>query len=71
MMDFLKAYPFITMEQYLWEIPVPKLELMAADATRIIYLNEKQAQKYKGYDKRMKNNKLCDNTADFYAELGI
>ena len=45
------------MEQYLWEIPVPKLELMAADATRIIYRNEKQAQKYKGYDKRMKNNK--------------
>ena len=44
-MDFLKAYPFITMEQYLWELSAPMVRLMAYDATKIIYLPEKEAKK--------------------------
>lgn len=43
-MDFLKQYPFITIEQYLWELTVPEVRIMAYDATRIIYLSDKQAK---------------------------
>lgn len=71
-MDFLKAYPFISMEQYMWEIPLPKLRLMMVDATKVIYLSEEQAKKYKGWDKKKKrNNETYDDADSFAAALGI
>ena len=48
MVDFLKAYPFITMEEYKWKLSVPMIRLMTIDNTRIHYLSEKQANKRKG-----------------------
>lgn len=52
MVDFLKANPFVSMEQYRWELSVPMIRLMSVDNTRIHYLTEKQAQnrKSKVYD---------------------
>ena len=71
-MDFLKAYPFISMEQYMWEIPLPKLRLMMVDATKVIYLSEEQAKKYKGWNnKKKRNNETYDDADSFAAALGI
>lgn len=47
MVDFLKAYPFVTMEQYFWELSAPMIRLMSYDATRVIYLSDKEAKKQK------------------------
>lgn len=47
MVDFLKANPFVSMEDYRWKYSVPYLRLMAADNTRVHYLTEKQAKNRK------------------------
>ena len=47
MVDFLKANPFITYEQYRWGLSVPMIRLMSADNTRVHYLSEKEAKKKK------------------------
>lgn len=46
MVDFLKANPFVSMDDYLWKYSVPYLRLMAVDNTRVIYLSEEQAKKH-------------------------
>ena len=47
MVDFLKANPFITYEQYRWGISIPMIRLMSTDNTRVHYLSEKEAQNRK------------------------
>ena len=47
MVDFLKAYPFVSMEEYKWGLSVPMIRLMSCDNTRIHYLSEKQAKRKK------------------------
>lgn len=47
MVDFLKANPFVSMEEYRWKYSVPYLRLMAVDNTRVIYLSEEQAKNKK------------------------
>lgn len=45
MVDFLKANPFVTMEDYKWKLSVPFIRLMISDNTRIHYMSEKEAKK--------------------------
>ena len=47
MVDFLKAFPFISYEEYRWKLSVPMIRLMALDNTRVHYLSEKQAERRK------------------------
>lgn len=47
MVDFLKANPFVSMEDYKWGLSVPMIRLMSIDNTRVHYLTEKQAQNRK------------------------
>lgn len=47
MVDFLKANPFVTMEDYKWKLSVPMIRLMSYDNTRVHYLSEKQAERKK------------------------
>ena len=44
MIDFLKAFPFISKEEYLWSWTVPQVELAAHDNTHIEHLTEEQAK---------------------------
>lgn len=67
MVDFLKAYPFITMEQYYWGLTAPMVRLMAYDATKVIYLSEKQAEKYS----KARNVQRIDNPMDMLNDLGM
>lgn len=47
MVDWLKAIPSMTMNDFLWKLSVPMAKIMAADATQVAYLSEKQAKKAK------------------------
>lgn len=47
MMDFLKSYPFMTVEDYYWKYSHIMIQLMIRDASKVIYLSEKQAKKMK------------------------
>ena len=48
MVDFLKAYPFVSMEEYKWGLSIPMIRLMSADNTRIHYLSDKERERRKG-----------------------
>lgn len=48
MMDFLKQFPFVTKEEYLWKWTVPQIRLANIDTTHIVYLDEKKSKKMKG-----------------------
>ena len=47
MVDFLKANPFVTYEQYRWGWSIPMIRLMSSDNTRIRCLSEKEAKRKK------------------------
>lgn len=51
MFDFIKAYPSVTMEQYMWHMTVPQILLAQYDTTHIEYLSEEQAKKTKHQNK--------------------
>lgn len=47
MVDFLKAYPFVSLDDYKWGLSVPMIRLMTIDNTQVHYLSEKQAKRKK------------------------
>lgn len=63
MVDFLKANPFVTMEEYKWGLSVPMIRLMSIDNTRVHYLSEKQAKE--------KNATKIDSAEDLMNDLGM
>ena len=44
MVDFLKANPFMTMEDYLWKYSIPMIKIMGMDNSHVNYLSEKEAK---------------------------
>ena len=63
MVDFLKANPFVTYEQYRWGLSVPMIRLMSVDNTRVHYLSEKQAKR--------KNATVFNSADSLINDLGI
>lgn len=63
MVDFLKANPFVTMEEYKWGLSVPMIHIMSRDNTRVNYLSEKQATK--------KNATKINSVEDLMNDLGM
>lgn len=47
MIDFLKAFPFVSKEEYMWKWTVPQIKLASADNTHVRYLSESQAKRRK------------------------
>ena len=47
MVDFLKANPFMTMDDYLWKYSIPMIKIMGMDNTHVNYLTEKEAEERK------------------------
>ncbi len=64
MMDFIKAFPSVTKEQYMWEWTVPQIRLASADNTHVIYLTEKQAEMRKA-------KKYNSSNIEELSDLGI
>lgn len=67
MMDFLKAFPSVTRNEYLWEWTVPQVELAAADTTHVEYLTEAQAKK----DYEDRTAVIIDDPMDMMNDLGV
>lgn len=63
MVDFLKANPFVTYEQYRWGLSVPMIRLMSSDNTRVHYLSEKEA--------KMKKAVVFDSAESIINDLGV
>ena len=63
MVDFLKANPFVTMEDYKWKLSVPFIRLMISDNTRIHYISEKEAKK--------ENATIINSADDLMNDLGM
>lgn len=42
MIDFLKMYPHVTKEQYMWEWTIPQIKLASYDNTHLVHLPEKK-----------------------------
>lgn len=63
MVDFLKANPFVTMDDYKWGLSVPMIRLMITDNTRIHYMSEKEAQK--------ENAVVINDADDLMNDLGM
>lgn len=67
MIDFLRANPYITKDEYLWEWTVPQIRLATFDYTHIEYLSEDEAKEAKKASKV----KSYDNPMDLVNDLGI
>ena len=44
MVDFLKANPYMSMEDYMWKYSIPMIKIMGMDNSHVNYLSEKQAK---------------------------
>lgn len=66
MVDFLKANPSITMDEYLWKLSVPMIRIMSADFTHVEYLSENKKE-------NTSNNEVVINSAEdvLKNDLGI
>lgn len=71
-MDFLKANPAFSMQDVMWNLSVPFVKVMMADATQVIYLTDKQKEKYKQSRRMGKHvDEVTDDPDAFAAALGI
>lgn len=67
MVDFLKANPYVTREQYMWEWTVPQIYLATYDYTHVNYLSEEEAKAAK----KAAKVKVVNNPMDLVNDLGI
>ena len=68
MMDFLKSFPSVTREQYMWEWTVPQIRLGALDCSHVEYLSEAQAKEER---KRRRIALKYDDAMTLANDLGI
>lgn len=45
MADFLKANPYVSREEYMWEWTITQIRLVSFDYTHVRYLTEEQVEK--------------------------
>lgn len=67
MIDFLKANPYVSREEYLWKWTVPQILLASYDFSHIEYLSEEQAKE----EKKRSNSVRVNNVMDFMNDLGL
>lgn len=66
MVDFLKANPFMTMEDYLWRYSIPLIKIMGYDNSHVNYLSEKEAKR-----RGSRTLDLHKDTDALYNDLGV
>ena len=65
MVDFLRANPYVTREEYMWEWTIPQIRLASYDFTHVKYLSEKEAKK------KNKTTKTINSAEDLINDLGF
>ena len=67
MIDFLRANPYVSKEEYLWQWTIPQVKLASLDYSHVKNLPEAQAKA----KKKKKNAVHIDNVMDLVNDLGI
>lgn len=67
MIDFLRANPFVTRDEYMWKWTMPQIRIAARDFTHIRYLTEKQAEARK----HKPSKEIYDDPNSFVNDLGF
>lgn len=70
MVDWMKANPAFSMDDYMWKLSVPFSRIMAADATQVAYLSDRQKEEYKKR-KSKSGDKVYEDPMEFAKALGI
>lgn len=65
MIDFLRANPFVSKEEYMWQWTVPQIRLASYDFSHIEYLKDK------GDGKAPAKEESFDNPFDFMKSVGL
>lgn len=66
MVDFLKANPYMSVEDYMWKYSVPMIKIMGMDNSHVNYLSEKQAK-----NRGLKNIDLNKSVEELNNDLGM
>lgn len=64
MVDFLRANPFISKDEYMYELSIPMITLMSIDFTHVEYLSDKQVEANKNKPKEAKKIDLSKYTSN-------
>lgn len=65
MVDFLRANPYVTREEYMWEWTIPQIRLASYDFTHVKYLSEKEVKK------KNTTTKTINSAEDLINDLGF
>lgn len=66
MIDFLKAFPSVSKDEYMWGWTVPQIKLALRDNTHMEYLTEEQAK----VDKARREGRVFDGS-NLKNDLGV
>lgn len=67
MVDFLKANPYVTREEYMWEWTIPQIRLASYDFTHVEYLSDNESKK----KKKNANTKTINTAEELFNDLGV
>lgn len=70
MTDFLKANPYVSREEYMWEWTVPQVRLSSFDFTHSVYLGNDGDGKRKKR-RRPADARRIDSADDLLNDLGV
>ncbi|MBQ0073131.1 MAG: hypothetical protein KBT34_02930 [Prevotella sp.] len=67
MIDFLRANPYVSREDYLWKWTVPQIKLASYDYSHVEYLTEEQAKA----DKQKDSTVVIEHVMEYMTDLGV
>lgn len=67
MIDFLRANPYVSREEYMWKWTIPQIQLARYDYSHVEYLSEQQAKEIN----KQRNTKVVENPNDIASALNI
>jgi len=69
MVDFLKANPYMTMEEYQWKYSIPMIKIMGMDNSHVNYLSKKEIERRKGQVVDMKGKSVSELNNDLGVKI--
>jgi len=70
MIDFLKANPFVTREEYEWQWTIPQIKLATYDYTHIEYSNNKSKKSGNTEATKEQKGKVIGSSEDMVKAFG-
>lgn len=70
MTDFLKANPYVSREEYMWEWTVPQVRLSSFDFTHTVYMRN-DGDKERRRKRKVANARKINSADDLINDLGV